>query len=64
MPDRQEPDYKKILVEYHRSLMDINRELKKAKNEQPGQKDQAAAHAGVDFSTVVEEFHRKYGRLL
>jgi hypothetical protein len=60
----QELDYKKILAEYHSSLVAVYRELKKAKNEQPGQKDQAATQAGVDFSAVVGEFHRKYGRLL
>jgi len=64
MPEQQEADYKKVLTEYHRSLMDIYRELKKAKNDQPGQKDQAATKAGMDFSTVVAEFHRNHGRLL
>ena len=57
-------DHKKILAEYHRSLMDIYRELKKAKNEQPGEKDQAASKAGMDFSAVVSDFHSRYGRLI
>jgi hypothetical protein len=64
MKDGQGPDYKKILAEYHSSLIDIYRELKKAKNEQPREKDQAAAQAGMDFGTVVLDFHRRYGRLL
>ena len=63
MPD-QEPNYKKLLTEYHRALMDIYRELKKAKNEQPGEKDQAASKAGMDFSAIVSDFHSRHGRLI
>jgi hypothetical protein len=59
-----ELDCKKLLTEYHRSLMDIYRAMKKAKNEQPGEKDQAATQAGMDFSAVVSDFHSRYGRLL
>jgi hypothetical protein len=64
MKDGQGPDYKKILAEYHSSLIDIYRELKKAKNEQPREKDQAAAQGAMDFSALVSDFHSRYGRLL
>jgi len=56
-----EATYKTLLAKYHKALMKIRETYRKAPNSQPGEKDEAAKNAGVDFTLVVEEFDAKYG---
>ncbi len=53
-----------MLRDYPASLMKIRDTCIRVENSQPGQKDEAAKIAGMDFVSDVGVFEMKYGSLL